>query len=346
MPQRRRVAAAIVLHGKLGRFDRGVEGEPTRAVHAGVVGALDLAVFCYAGYVRHVLEPSRSAGLDVHFFGHSWSPTIGKALDALFRPRASSHEPEEVKRNHRLCRELEVSLLRVGNGFQGFFTGMDGWGQNSCERTASHLLGISRAVELMRRSERASELEYERVLISRWDMLWQRPLPLTSLPIAPGVFVLPHQCASSGPPDTSALVQHRHRVCGGGGDHWLGAIASGSQITTGAIECGPPSRGCENDLTKSARAVFVLDWWIAARRVTATDGHGWSRMVTDCHGVPLRATDDHGLPWMATDGHGLPRIATDCHGLPLMHLTCPRLCPDRLTQPPSPLSATHPYLAT
>ena len=38
---------------------------------------------------------------------------------------------------------------------------------------------------------------------------------------------------------------------------------------------------------------------------------------------------------MTTDGHGWSLIATDCHGL---HLTCPRLCPDRLTQPPSPLS--------
>ena len=284
--------AALILHGKLGRFDRGVAGSPARAVQAGVTGSLDLAVFCYAAFVRHIIEPSRHAGLDVQVFGHSWSPDIGEALDALFRPRASSHEPEATERNHRLCRSIADRLRQSpsANGFNGFYFGGD-WAQDSCERTASHLLGIARAVALQRRAERRDGIVHQRVLISRWDTLWQRPLPLTSLPIARGVFVLPHMCVSSPALDARAgaaanaqLGAHRTRVCNGEGYHpspfSTSAAATPPLVTTAAVECHPGSRGCSHDLTAAARGVFLLDWWIAT---TSADASAFAALGEAAH---------------------------------------------------------------
>lgn len=259
--------AALVLHGKLGSFDRGVA--PSRSVQAGVRGALDLAVLCYAAFVQHVIEPSRHEGLDMHIFAHSWNPELGDALDALYQTRLSLHELEAVERNRRLCGTVD-SRLRwhpTVKGFRGFF--MDGgWAQDSCERTASHLLGIARAVNLMRRAERRDGLTYGRALLARWDLLFQRPLALTSLPIARGAFVLPHMCAPApaldhrvtSDPGGRTLAAHRARVCQGHGHDGASVALS----TTAAVECSAASRGCSTDLTLAARGVFLLDWWLAA----------------------------------------------------------------------------------
>jgi hypothetical protein len=125
----------------------------------------------------------RAAGVAVDVVGHSWSPEVGPAIDALYRPILSVHESPERARNRRLCATLSVRLRAMNVSFRGFaaYDGMD-----TCERTASHLLGITRSLVLKTRAERLRDAPYERVLISRWDVVWHRPVHLLDMRVAPG----------------------------------------------------------------------------------------------------------------------------------------------------------------
>ena len=274
MSENRRRVAALVLHGKIGGFDRGMGG--ARSIDASSVAGLDLAVLCYANFVRHVLEPNRHAGLEMHVLAHSWSPEIGDALDALFKPRLSLHEPEANDRNRRVCDHIETRLHQTVPEFRGFFSG-PGWGLNACQRTASHLAGISRALALKRQAERRDGIVYTHVILSRWDVLWNRPVLLAALPVAANVVVVPHSCTEASPLDkqagasaTAAWASHRAHVCHGRGRHAEREVASEALTTTAAVECDPGSRGCSHDLTSAARGVFVLDWWLVASSAAAS----------------------------------------------------------------------------
>ena len=100
--------AAVVFHGKLGSLDRGT-GAATRAVDGAVPG-LDMLVMCYATLMRNVIQPNLHA-YAVDIITHSWNPPVGEALDSLYRPRASAHEPEQTSRNRALCFRI-MPLMR------------------------------------------------------------------------------------------------------------------------------------------------------------------------------------------------------------------------------------------
>ena len=99
---------------------------------------------------------------------------MASALDALFMPTASQHENEEVDRNRRLCADIAEKLRKVSaaNGsaqFSGF--GRVGNRADSCERTASHVLGMTRAIQLKAQYESANAFKYDVVIVSRWNVL-------------------------------------------------------------------------------------------------------------------------------------------------------------------------------
>jgi hypothetical protein len=170
--------AAVVLHGKLGSLDRGT-GAPTRSVDGATPG-LDLLVMCYATLVRHIMQPNVATHA-VDVIAHSWNPPVGPVLDALYRPRISAHEPEEISRNRALCIKLGPQLRdraahTPNTTFHRF--GAVGRGTSSCERTASHLLGMQRAILLKARAERQGGFTYDLVLVARWDVIWNRPVAL------------------------------------------------------------------------------------------------------------------------------------------------------------------------
>ena len=258
-----------MLHGKLGSIDRG-QGW-TRAVDGGAP-TVDLAVVCYAGVVRHIVEANR-AMYSVDVFGHSWSPDMGPALDALFAPKGSAHERETVARNRELCTNLVMELRKytAAHGMTPFahFAAV-GRGANSCERTASHLLGMARAIQFKAKYEAAQGFTYDAVIVSRWDVLWGRPLHLNRLDLSSGGFVVPHFCTHARGVDHRAplernLTAFRRAACGGG--------SSAGQVPTASTACHPSHRPCAGDLSPRAREFYLLDWWFVASSAAA-DGFG------------------------------------------------------------------------
>jgi hypothetical protein len=259
-----------VLHGKLGGIDRG-QGW-TRAVD-GAEPTIDLAVICYAGATRHIVEANRAeAAIDI--FGHSWSPEIGQALDALWQPRASVHEAEPRARNRQLCLTVGKMLHDAtsdGSGVHGApFAGFGGVGRgaNSCERTANHLLGIQRAIQLKAKHEGRHGFKYDVVLVSRWDVLWSRPLILSRLDLSQHAFTVPTFCTHARGVDRQSDVEKqlsafRKLACGG--------ESSAGQLPTAATACHPSHRPCQPDLSPRAREFYLLDWWFASDSTAADD---------------------------------------------------------------------------
>ncbi|KOO29522.1 hypothetical protein Ctob_004102, partial [Chrysochromulina tobinii] len=265
-----KLRAALVLHGKLGGIDRG-QGW-TRAVD-GAEPTIDLAVICYAGATRHIVEANRAeAAIDI--FGHSWSPEIGQALDALWQPRASVHEAEPRARNRQLCLTVGKMLHDAtsdGSGVHGApFAGFGGVGRgaNSCERTANHLLGIQRAIQLKAKHEGRHGFKYDVVLVSRWDVLWSRPLILSRLDLSQHAFTVPTFCTHARGVDRQSDVEKqlsafRKLACGG--------ESSAGQLPTAATACHPSHRPCQPDLSPRAREFYLLDWWFASDSTAADD---------------------------------------------------------------------------
>ena len=258
-PPTGRLRAALVLHGKLGSIDRG-QGW-SRAVD-GAAPSLDLVAISYATMARHILQANRDQ-FTVDVFGHSWSPDLGPAIDALFQPKRSVHQREETHRNRMLCTTIGQQLRQVtaSVGIAQFaHYGAVGRGANSCtsdlqlpsypgpvhlsaqsasvrtrnsacspcaysagctgERTASHLLGMQRAIQLKASHEKAHGMTYDVIMVSRWDVIWNRPLLLSRIDVSRGGFVLPQYCTSSRgvdhkSEDEKAAVTFRKAVCGG-----------------------------------------------------------------------------------------------------------------------------------
>ncbi|KAL3921571.1 MAG: hypothetical protein SGPRY_004859 [Prymnesium sp.] len=232
---------AYVLHGKLGAINRGTG--PSRAVDGAVPG-LDLLVMCFASIYRHVIAANPDFSVDL--IGHSWSPSVGPAIDALFKPRLSAHENEEVARNRLLCSRLDSVLRRHRSAANLSYTRFApvGRGTSSCERTASHILGVQRAILL--KAERGG-FKYDLVILARWDVMWNRPLALQQIHTRASPTREPE--VTSG---TLALSQ-----------------ASGGKVPTAARSCTWLHRPCIGDLSPEAREVFLLDWWFASSSAAA-----------------------------------------------------------------------------
>ena len=122
-------------------------------------------------------------------------------------------------------------------------------------RTYSQLLGVRRALLLRATEERARGIAYDAVLLSRWDVLWQRPLLPAELWLATraaGAVYLPHQCAARWPsrgavrPDADEggdLRRHRLRL---------------ARVVGGARCRAQDQRACQGDLTAAAREILGL----------------------------------------------------------------------------------------
>ena len=93
-------------------------------------------------FSRHVLQPAQQAFARVDVFGHSWTPSVGALLDALYQPRASRHEEPP-----------ESAALRSSCGSSWHKHPLD------CERTRSQLLGMRRAIALKARAEASKPAE-------------------------------------------------------------------------------------------------------------------------------------------------------------------------------------------
>ena len=158
-------------------------------------------------------------------------------------------------------------------------------GVNSCDRTASHLLGMQRAIGLMQQEEAVSG-EYNMTIVMRWDVVWHQPFALRGLDISRGGVVLPTYCTSSDPrsgivtqPNVSGIMAYRQAVCGGG--------ASFLVVPTAARECNHGKhRPCMGDLTPLAREV---------RRTFAVQRRGPTTLSTPCAAVIADHVD--ALPW-------------------------------------------------
>ena len=240
---------AIVLHGKIGGMMPMVSEVPgssmlrVRSVE-GASASPSMMALCYASLLQHVIAPNRRRGTRVEIFGHSWSPEVAGLLDALYQPTRSVHE---FPRSDLKCPASRV-LSR------------------ECLRTVSHLLGMRRAIEVKMAEERERGIAFDSVYIGRWDVLWNRPLSLPSLPgwaaRTANTFWLPHHCVPrSGEPLRN--VRLKSDVCGGHGKGWRGPPA--------AKECRGDHRPCAGDMSSKAREYFLLDWWTIASSSAAAD---------------------------------------------------------------------------
>ena len=116
---------AIVLHGRMGGLASQHSGAAPRALRSfdGAVPSVASAAACAASLLRHVIVPNRRR-YTVDVIGHSWSPEIGAALDALFAPKRSKHE------------SVFAPLASFRCPITGFSPGY-------CHRTVSHMLGCA-----------------------------------------------------------------------------------------------------------------------------------------------------------------------------------------------------------
>ena len=223
----------------------GVDRGPSRSIE-GARASPTMMALCASALQQHIVLPSRrrGGGLRAEVVGHSWNPEIGALLDGLFSPVRSAHEP--VLTPHMLLEHCPATL------------GLDA---RECMRTYSQLLGVRRALLLRATEERARGIAYDAVLLSRWDVLWQRPLLPAELPgwatRAAGAVYLPHQCAARWPSRgvPSGPTPMKEAICGGTGSGWRASQA--------ARECrAQDQRACQGDLTAAAREILVLDWWV------------------------------------------------------------------------------------
>ena len=231
---------AIVLHGRMGGLASLMLGAPGRALRSfdGALPSVTSAALCAASLQRHVIAPNQHR-FEIDVIGHSWSPEVGRTLDSLFATKRAVHE-----------RGAPIGGFRCPNA---------SFAHNYCHRTVSHLLGITRAMRLKMAEEVARGMRYDAVFLSRWDVLWQTPLlelhrlhgfnsprragrvwlPRICVPVEPGAF------------QGSAL---RSGICGGAPSLWL--------ATQSANECSHQARACQPDMTREARQLYVMDWWL------------------------------------------------------------------------------------
>jgi hypothetical protein len=264
----------VVFYGKVGNFER--PGRSGRSVETHTLPGIDMLVLAWHTVVRHI----HFATMD--HVGHSWSPRIGRVLDQLFNLRVGLHQVEETSRNRRLCQEhvahlagRQIPFAKVGNGV------------SSCERTASQLLSIYRAMQLKARLEHDRAVRYDSVLLCRWDLVWSNRLRIgerVGMPqMPPRTYFLPQGCVSTSTLDSAELRQWHSRICGqtarvatiGGGHSAESTLSSHKrtvELARQVASAGQSSKGAMQhriELRPMARAVWQLDWWLVSGSVEA-----------------------------------------------------------------------------
>ena len=274
---------ALVLHGKIGAFAR--PGASSGRAVDNAEPNLDMLALAYSTVVRHILTANANV---VDIIGHSWSPSVGAAVDALFQVRASSHQPEETKRNRQVCEELAKPLMgRKAAAAKSwpesvpFSFANVGHGTSSCERTASQLLSMRRAILLKAQLEDRRGQRYAGVLISRWDMAWASPVSLAKFHLADNTFVMPQGCVPTPNLDGANQDAWRARVCGrdrhtpARRDEPAAALMLDDRTrrdddrktqlsTRGLSSRAALQHELPNDLRPAAYGVWLSDLWLAA----------------------------------------------------------------------------------
>ena len=93
------------------------------------------------------------------------------------------------------------------------------------------------------------------VMVSRWDVLWQRPFLFGRIDVSDDGFSVPTYCTHASHVDhksdlEKSLGEFRKAVCGG--------MPSAGQVPTAATSCHPLHRPCSPDLSPRARELYLL----------------------------------------------------------------------------------------
>ena len=158
----------------------------------------------HAAFRDNLLEAN--ANVDVDVFAHSWSPEVAAAFDAIWGPLLvkSLHEPTLIADS--TSDRLAIQCLESAT---------------NCERTASQLLGVRKAVALRSEHELFTGLRYDLTIVARNDLYLRVPytipaalldagasnsneLWLPTMCVGPSTcqvadgFAVPHGCVASG----------------------------------------------------------------------------------------------------------------------------------------------------
>jgi len=189
------------------------------------------AAFGQGSMYQHVIEPNRRAGVRVDLFLHSWHSEIGKQLDAMYKPIASKHE--EVRRTLHPVRSQHLSM-----------------------KTALALCAAHASTK---------RKPYDLVMVSRYDVLFFRPLLLGKLTGAP--LWLPHWCHRY-PLDAKGGMLVRS-ACGNWPGHGEGYLVHPAT----SVGIHPPMKG---KISREPDYDFAyLDWWFVAKPEVA---HTWGEI--------------------------------------------------------------------
>ena len=195
------------------------------APHSTLAG---FAAFGHGSLYQHVIEPNRRAGVRVDLFLHSWHGEIGKQLDAMYKPIASKHETV-----HKTLHPVR-----------------------------SQHLSMKTALELCSAHTAKTGQSYDLVMVSRYDVLFFRPLLLRGLTDAP--LYLPHWCHRY-PLDAKGGMLVR-AACGNWPGHGEGYLVHPAT----SVGVHPPLKG---HVSREADYDFAyLDWWFIATPAVA---HTW-----------------------------------------------------------------------
>ena len=190
--------------------------------------------FAHASIWRHVVMANRAAGVDMQIFLHSWHPSLRQLLDELYAPEASMHEAA-----------VPLSLLY---------------------KVRSQHLSMSRGLALCEHAARASNRQFDLVMVARYDLLFLSDFLLANLTrTAVPTLWLPHWCKSpyglserDGIELTGACGFRN--PAGASGTHWGGGYLAMQPNTR--VHMG---RWFGIDKTHAPlEHEVVLDWWFVA----------------------------------------------------------------------------------
>jgi len=161
--RRRKTTVALIFFGKFGNSGR--SSHMSSSDNASVA----LIERTHAAFKANLLEPN--ANMIVEIFAHSWSPEAAEVFDTLWGPLLvkSLHEPTllaDSTTNHLAIQCLESA----GN----------------CERTASQLLSVRRAVALRSEHELFTGIRYDLTIVARNDLYLRVPYALPAALLGAG----------------------------------------------------------------------------------------------------------------------------------------------------------------
>ena len=108
-------------------------------------------VKCYNSIVKHILEPN-SANYDFHIFCQCWNTDLEHEINNLYKPRKALFE------DNRLYNTIISDLCKNPSDFSGI----------------SQTLAMKKAIELKELYEIANNINYDIVILYRYDvLLWK-----------------------------------------------------------------------------------------------------------------------------------------------------------------------------